>query len=141
MLRLPSSSGVGAADRPLKELGPDSLTALELSNRLSARAVTRLPPTLAFDRPTPNAIADFLAVRLFAELAFVADRYPRHLSGDEPIAIVAMACRTPGGAVDPDGYWALLDQGVDAIGPFPERWNVEAIYNQDPEATGKNLRP
>ena len=55
----------------------------------------------------------------------------------EPIAIVAMACRAPGGVVDPEGYWALLDEGRDAIGPFPARWNVAALYDPDPEAVGK----
>ena len=56
---------------------------------------------------------------------------------DEPVAIVAMACRAPGGVVDPEGFWALLDAGRDAIGPFPARWNTEALYDPDPDAVGK----
>ncbi len=55
----------------------------------------------------------------------------------EPIAIIAMACRTPGGIVDPEAYWALLDEGRDAIGPFPDRWDIEDLYDPDPEAVGK----
>ena len=58
-------------------------------------------------------------------------------ASDDPIAIVAMACRTPGGVIDPEGYWALLDEGRDAIGPFPARWNTEALYDPDPDAVGK----
>src|SRR5688572_8150031 len=54
-----------------------------------------------------------------------------------PIAIVAMACRTPGGVVDVEGYWELLNEGRDAIGPFPERWDTDALYDPDPDAPGK----
>ena len=43
----------------------------------------------------------------------------------EPIAILGMSCRTPGGCTDPGEYWKLLDEGRDAVGPFPERWDAE----------------
>lgn len=57
----------------------------------------------------------------------------------EPIAIISMACRVPGGISDPEGYWQLLDEGRDAVGPFPPRFgDVEALYDPDPEATGKS---
>ena len=57
---------------------------------------------------------------------------------NEPIAIVGMGCRFPGGANDPDAYWHLLSQGVDAIAEIPQqRWNVEAYYDRNPEAKGK----
>ena len=49
-----------------------------------------------------------------------------------------MSCRTPGGVVDPEGYWALLREGRDAIGPFPERWDTDALFDPDPEAIGKS---
>ncbi|GFE67449.1 type I polyketide synthase [Chroococcus sp. FPU101] len=57
---------------------------------------------------------------------------------NEPIAIIGMDCRFPGGANDPDAYWQLLVNGRDAIAEIPEqRWNVEAYYDRDPEAKGK----
>jgi 3-oxoacyl-(acyl-carrier-protein) synthase/pimeloyl-ACP methyl ester carboxylesterase/aryl carrier-like protein len=56
----------------------------------------------------------------------------------EPIAIVGIGCRFPGGATDPESFWRLLHQGVDAIGEVPpDRWDIEALYNPDPAAPGK----
>ncbi|PSR19687.1 beta-ketoacyl synthase [filamentous cyanobacterium CCP3] len=56
----------------------------------------------------------------------------------EPIAIVGMGCRFPGGATDLDRYWQLLQNGVDAITPVPrDRWDSEAYYDPDPAAPGK----
>ncbi len=56
----------------------------------------------------------------------------------EPIAVVGMACRFPGGAVDPESYWNLLEHGVDAVSEIPrDRWDVDAYYDPDPEAPGK----
>jgi acyl transferase domain-containing protein len=56
----------------------------------------------------------------------------------EPIAIIGMGCRFPGGANDPESFWRLLSEGVDATRPIPpERWDVESLYDADPEAPGK----
>jgi acyl transferase domain-containing protein len=57
----------------------------------------------------------------------------------EPIAIVAMGCRFPGGVSTPEGLWELVSGGVDAIGDFPEDrgWPVEDLYDPDPNAVGK----
>jgi acyl transferase domain-containing protein len=55
----------------------------------------------------------------------------------EPIAVVGMACRFPG-APDLDSFWRLLDEGIDAIGDVPpDRWDVDAFYDPDPDAPGK----
>ena len=55
----------------------------------------------------------------------------------EPIAVIGLGCRTPGGVRDPDGFWRLLQGGVDATGPVPaDRWDHDAIYNPDPAAPG-----
>jgi beta-ketoacyl synthase-like protein len=56
----------------------------------------------------------------------------------EPIAIVGMGCRFPGGVDTPEAFWRLWCEGVDAAGPMPaDRWDVEAYYDPDPATPGK----
>jgi len=56
----------------------------------------------------------------------------------EPIAIIGLGCRVPGGGVDGDSFWRLMRDGVDATGPLPrDRWDVDALYDPDPEAPGR----
>lgn len=56
----------------------------------------------------------------------------------EPIAIIGMACRFPGGANTPEAFWELLQNGTDAISPIPpQRWLVDAYYDANPDAPGK----
>src|SRR5690606_32737424 len=56
----------------------------------------------------------------------------------EPIAIVGLSCRFPGGADSPEAFWQLLREGVDAIREVPaSRWDVDALYDPDPDAAGK----
>ncbi|SDP27289.1 HAD-superfamily phosphatase, subfamily IIIC/FkbH-like domain-containing protein [Streptomyces sp. cf386] len=128
-------------DQPLRDLGMDSVTAVDLRNRISARIGTKLPATLLFDHPTPGRLAEYL---LSSALA-TAGRTTRKAapvparSSDEPVALVAMACRLPGGVTDPEGLWRLVAEGRDAVGPFPAgRWDVESLYDPDPDALGKS---
>lgn len=56
----------------------------------------------------------------------------------EPIAIIGMACRFPGGADNPEKYWKVLQQATDVIKEVPsDRWDVDAYYHAEPNAHGK----
>ncbi len=141
-LGLRSAEGV-RPDQPLRELGMDSVTAVELRGRINTRLGTRLPATLLFDHPTPARLADHLLTTALAPTRRAAPARatarPTTPAADEPVALVAMACRLPGGVSDPEGLWDLVTRGGDAVGPFPAgRWDVESLYDPDPEARGKS---
>ena len=56
----------------------------------------------------------------------------------EPIAVIGMSCRFPGGANTPEEFWELLKNGVDAITEVPpERWKIDDYFDSDPDAIGK----
>ncbi|MFH8371866.1 beta-ketoacyl synthase N-terminal-like domain-containing protein, partial [Streptomyces sp. NPDC018031] len=136
------------ADRPFKEHGFDSLTAVELRNRLNAATGLRLSATLVFDYPTPAALARQLRTELLGAPAADTDRATaapatRTTAADgtgDPIAIVAMSCRFPGGVRTPEDLWQLLTDGTDAITGLPtdRGWDLEGLYDPDPDAAGRS---
>jgi acyl transferase domain-containing protein/acyl carrier protein len=127
----------------LFDMGIDSLTALEMRNVLQAALGTPLRATLLFDHPTLAALQAHLAEATIetapapvAELPSVA---PTPIGPDaEPIAIIGMGCRFPGGVQSPADFWRLLAAGVDAIAEVPPyRWNVDDVYDPDPSVPDK----
>ncbi|MGW0754742.1 beta-ketoacyl synthase N-terminal-like domain-containing protein, partial [Streptomyces sp. NPDC002587] len=135
-----SADTVGA-DRAFKELGFDSLAAVELRNALNSTTGLRLPVTLVFDYPTTRAVAEYLDTELGGaepETA-PAQTAPVGLSDDEPIAIVGISCRFPGGVRSAEDLWDLVAEGRDAIAGFPadRGWDTDGIYDPEPGLHGK----
>ncbi|NBH10551.1 type I polyketide synthase, partial [Amycolatopsis sp. SID8362] len=132
------SADAVAEDRAFREAGFDSLTAVDLRNRLATATGLTLPSTMVFDYPNPVALAEFLRTQVVGTRAQVAG--PVAVAGyDEPIAIIAMSCRYPGGAGVPEQLWDLVAAGSDVISEFPpERgWDAAGLYDPDPDRSGK----
>jgi acyl transferase domain-containing protein/NADPH:quinone reductase-like Zn-dependent oxidoreductase/acyl carrier protein len=125
------------------DLGMDSLMAVELRRRIEEGVGKEIPATLAMDHPRLSDAVDYLLgdVLGLGEQAS-AKSGPALASAvttrtDEPIAIVAVACRFPG-APDPEAFWEVLSGGVDAIREVPEdRFDIDEFYDPDPETPGK----
>nr|WP_062342608.1 type I polyketide synthase [Herbidospora sakaeratensis] len=120
------------AGRAFKDLGFDSLTAVDLRTRLNAATGLKLPATLVFDHPTPAAAVRFLRAELLGVPDDAGTPVVAHTAADpgEPIAIVGMGCRFPGGVREPEDLWRLLADGVDTISGFPtdRGWDAEGLY-------------
>ncbi|WP_434095081.1 SDR family NAD(P)-dependent oxidoreductase, partial [Streptomyces albidoflavus] len=135
-------AGVQSVDpgRAFQDLGFDSLTAVELRNRLGKSTGLRLPATVVFDYPTVNALVGYLLEELFGgvEPAAVVPVSALPSVAEDPIVIVGMACRYPGGVSSPEDLWRVVSEGVDTVSDFPSDrgWDVDALYNPDRAVPG-----
>jgi acyl transferase domain-containing protein/acyl carrier protein len=132
--------GTLPSDRAFKDLGFDSLTALEVRARLRKATGLPLPATAVFDHPTPHALAAYVAAELFPYQDPVPPLSIRDslVSPTEPIAIIGMACRYPGGVASAADLWRLVLDGRDAITPFPadRGWDLDALFDPDLDGAG-----
>ncbi|MET7641405.1 SDR family NAD(P)-dependent oxidoreductase [Streptomyces sp. NPDC005438] len=130
-----------------RDLGFDSLGAVRLRDRLSSAVALRLPATLAFDHPTPAAVAAHLADRLNdgdptgrPAPASVSNRPD---TDREPVAVVAVGCRYPGGVASAEDLWRIVQGETDAMGAFPtdRGWDLEHLFDADPDRNGTSYAP
>ncbi len=134
-----ADAGAIPVDKPFRDIGFDSLGVMEFRNRLAEATGLSLPSTLVFDYPTATAMAK-LVQSMIAPPAAAApvERAPSRPVADDPIAIVGMSCRFPGGASSPERLWELLASGTDATGDFPSDrgWELDRLFDPDPDRPG-----
>jgi acyl transferase domain-containing protein/acyl carrier protein len=130
-------------ERAFRDLGFDSLTAVALRNTIAETTGLRLPVTVVFDHPTATALAERLHQDLFGAASDGAEPERSVVpavaaTGEDPVVIVAMSCRYPGGASSPEDLWRLLVRGGDAVSAFPEDrgWDLKGAYDPDPDRPG-----
>ncbi|WP_030349136.1 type I polyketide synthase, partial [Streptomyces sp. NRRL S-1022] len=123
-----------------RDSGFDSLTSVELRNRLREATGLKLAATVVFDHPNPLSLARHLHGGLGETTATAPAPAPvvALADPDEPIAIVGMACRLPGGVDSPDDLWRLVSEGRDAMSGFPDDrgWDLSGFFSDDPDQTG-----
>ncbi|GCF09103.1 type I polyketide synthase [Dictyobacter arantiisoli] len=128
----------GAIDvnAPFAYYGMDSALAVSLSADLEDLLQQPLSPTLAYDYPSIDALARYLANE--EQVADTLHPAPKKRAyAEDDIAIIGMSCRFPG-ANNPEEFWQLLRNGIDGISEVPaERWDSQSYYAETPATPGK----
>ena len=123
-----------------RDLGMDSLTGIELRNRLRAVTGLSLPASMVFDFPTPAVLAGHLLARLFPDERTSAPVVVREEAGEaeDPVVIVGLSCRFPGGVSSPEDLWQVAVSGADVISGFPtdRGWDLDSLLDPDPDRAG-----
>ncbi|MER6998705.1 SDR family NAD(P)-dependent oxidoreductase [Streptomyces sp. NPDC000410] len=141
-----TDAGAVDRDRAFRDLGFDSMTAIQLRNRITAATGLREATTLVFDRPSVTALADYLLDRLFGSeqtpaIGAEPEAGPRPAGGapreDDPIAVVGMACRLPGGIDSPESLWEFIAAGRDAVSELPtdRGWDLDRLWDTAADGT------
>ncbi|MFD5905813.1 acyltransferase domain-containing protein, partial [Streptomyces microflavus] len=131
------------AELAFLELGFDSVTAVELRNRLGAATALRIPATVVFDCPTPAALTVYLSAEISGDRpdtdVDTVEPVRRRPADDDPVVIVGMGCRYPGGVGSPDELWELVSAGADAVSALPDDrgWDTTGRYDPTPGTPGR----
>ncbi|MCW5313964.1 SDR family NAD(P)-dependent oxidoreductase [Nostoc sp. KVJ3] len=145
-----SKDEVVSSQQGFFDLGMDSLTSTELRNILQTDFNCSLPTTITFRFPNVETLADYLLGEILniSEVQKLREEVPeiqiekstaeKPQQQADPIVIVGMACRFPGGADDLASFWELLEQGKDAVREIPgDRWDIREWYHPDADTPGK----
>jgi len=125
---------------PWRRLGVYRHVAQQLREEVARATDLGIPATVLFDHPTPEALADHLARELTGaahpEPADHGGTYDTH--DTDPVVIVGLGCRLPGGVDSPEALWRLVDEGRDVIAGLPDDrgWDLAGLYDPDPEQHG-----
>ncbi|KAM3575053.1 hypothetical protein VYU27_003073, partial [Nannochloropsis oceanica] len=137
-------------DMPLMDLGLESIMAIEFREKLSTKlGGFDLPDTIIFDYPSIRQIAGYIMHEIFGVSAggqagsgTDASSLGRGMEGGnvtryQPLAVVGMGCRTPGGVDGARAFWGMLLAGTDTVTEIPkDRWDVDGYYHPNPEHPG-----
>jgi phthiocerol/phenolphthiocerol synthesis type-I polyketide synthase C len=142
--------------QPIADYGLRSIDMVGLVGDLERKMGRTLPATLPWEHPTIEALARAVAMLVSGESADVPgspvwpapaaraagdvaeDREAGAPSGAEPVAIVGIGCRFPGGADSPESFWRLLTEGRDAVTTVPaDRWKAEDFFDADASVPGR----
>ncbi len=128
--------------RPLGEYGLDSVLSLQLRARLESVFHIALPATALYNFPSPMALSLHIAALLSGSLrenagtgynaaaAVHKNIYGSNTAKKEPVAVIGIGCRFPGGADSPGTFWRLLSEKRDAVSQVPaDRWNINDWHN------------
>ncbi|WP_345667384.1 SDR family NAD(P)-dependent oxidoreductase, partial [Streptomyces similanensis] len=125
--------------RAFSELGFDSLTSVELRNRLNSLTGLHLPTSLVFDHPNTSSVVDHLRDTLFGSTPVDEAPVVASSSPDDPVVVVGIGCRYPGGVGSAEDLWRLVESGADAVSGFPtdRGWDLPGLA--DPTRPGGSI--